>query len=176
MAICEQVTDPRSSKGLVEREVVRVVTPGTVVEPGMLDASRNNYLAAAVLDDGESGFAFVDVTTGEFRAVQFSKGDGHQGILHEIARLTPAELLLPDDTPDNLDVIEGVNVSRLAQWKFEAAAASQVLFDCFEVSTLAGFGIEGQSLAIRAAGAILHYLIDTNASALKLQQFVHRLF
>ncbi len=94
VAICEQVSDPALSKGLVEREVVRVVTPGTVVDPAMLAAKRNNYLAAAVIGRNGLGLAYADVTTGEFACTQIAAADPESALLQELARVQPAELLV----------------------------------------------------------------------------------
>ena len=94
VAICEQVSDPASSKGLVDREVVRLVTPGTVVDPAMLAAKRNNFLAAAVTEKAAVGLAYVDITTGEFAVTQFSAADPEQALQEELARVGPAEILV----------------------------------------------------------------------------------
>ncbi len=93
VAICEQLSDPSASKGLVERDVVRVVTPGTVFELSLLDHKSNNYLAAVVIDGAEAGLAYVDVTTGEFATTQLPIG----GLAAELDRLSPAEVLAPED-------------------------------------------------------------------------------
>ncbi len=94
VAVCEQVSDPALSRGLVEREVVRMVTPGTVVDPAMLAAKRNNFLAAAVVGRGAAGLAYVDITTGEFAVTQFSAADPELALQQELARVGPAELLV----------------------------------------------------------------------------------
>src|SRR5262249_27332319 len=94
VAVCEQVSDPALAKGLVEREVLRVVTPGTVVDPGMLAAKRNNFLAAAVLGRDVVGIAWADITTGEFACAQFSAANPEAALLQELARVQPAEALI----------------------------------------------------------------------------------
>ncbi|HKB49197.1 MAG TPA: hypothetical protein VKC57_15935, partial [Ktedonobacterales bacterium] len=94
VAVCEQVSDPALAKGLVERAVMRVVTPGTVVDPAMLAAKRNNYLAAAVLGRDALGLAYADVTTGEFACTQVAAADPEAALLQELARVQPAELLV----------------------------------------------------------------------------------
>src|SRR3990172_6900447 len=180
VAICEQIgSEP--IKGLFPRRVTRVVTPGTVIEPGLLTEARNNYLAAIVVDGTRGGLAFVDITTGQFTAAQFEspssagRGAGGEGdvlaiLRHELTRLSPAELLIPDGA-SNLHaerLISILSPTSLPQYKFDPAANRQLLLDHFGVSTLAGFGIEHQLLAIRCAGAILHYLKDTRPNALNL--------
>ena len=170
VAICEQVGG-EAVQGLFRREVVRVVTPGTVVEPGLLDAARNNYLAAlAVAPDGSrAGLAHVDITTGEFAAVAIQSADLWATVRHELMRLRPAELLAPDSQPP-VPGLDGVIYPRttLAAWKFDPGNARNVLLDHFKVSTLAGFGIDHQPLVIAASGAILAYLKDTQPAALNL--------
>ncbi|MBI3762317.1 MAG: DNA mismatch repair protein MutS, partial [Chloroflexi bacterium] len=187
VAICEQVGD-EPVKGLFPREVTRVVTPGTVVEPGLLSETRNNYLAALVFDakpgdaTGRAGFAYADITTGEFAAAQFQSSDIAQFIRHELARLRPAELLVPDEgrfEPQSRDPATaggaggreentGGNRTPLPAWKFELEQARQTLLDHFQSASLAGFGLDGLPLAIRAAGAIIQYLREAQPGALNL--------
>ncbi len=166
VAICDQV-GREPVNGLMPRKVVRVVTPGTIVEPGMLPEKRDNYLAAVVSADGLAGLAYIDITTGQFCAAQFTGTDAPEQVRHELARLAPAELLLPDDAGD-LHAKNSMHETRLPAWKFDPEASRQVLYDHLHVSTLAGFGIEGLPLAIAAAGAIVHYLRETQAAALQL--------
>jgi DNA mismatch repair protein MutS len=133
----------------------------------MLPEKRDNYLAAVVSADGCAGLAYIDITTGQFRAVQFTGADAGEQVRHELARLAPAELLLPEDAGD-LHAEDGIHQTRLAACKFEPAASRQALCDQLQVSTLAGYGIEARPLAIGAAGAIVHYLRETQATALQL--------
>ena len=102
VAVCEQVSDPALAKGLVEREVLRVVTPGTIVDPAMLTAKRNNFLAAAVLGRDAVGIAYADVTTGEFACAQFAAPQPELALVQELARVQPAELLIETTTPERL--------------------------------------------------------------------------
>lgn len=168
VAICEQTTPP--GKGLVEREVTRIVTPGTVVEPGLLEGRANNYLAGFVSNERYAGLAFTDVTTGEFAAIEL---EGVQA-LAELERLDPAELLLPRSQPAPNVEIKAITKLDDAHW--EAKPARRTLLDHFEVRTLEAFGCEGKPLAIAAAGAIIAYLRDTQPDALanltRLQSFV----
>src|SRR6266849_3092968 len=137
VAICEQVST-QAVKGLFRREVVRVVTPGTIVEPGLLDAQRNNYLAALVVaSSGDRfGLAHVDITTGEFAATQAHGADAAVAIRIELLRLRPAELLLPEGDPPAA-ALEGVDVPRttVPTWKFEAGHARNILLDHFHVAS-----------------------------------------
>jgi DNA mismatch repair protein MutS len=155
VALCEQMS-AQPVNGLMPREVIRVFTAGTVIEPGMLDAGRNNYLAAVIQEENRAGLAYVDITTGEFATTQlFSRRD----LLEELARLAPAELLVPDSDFTLND--QARTVSKLPDFRFETGTARQVLLRHFQVSTLEGFGCERKPLAARAAGAILHYLQET---------------
>src|SRR5947209_20463907 len=94
VAVCEQTSDPALSKGLVEREVIRVVTPGTVIDPAMLAAKRNNFLASVVVGRDAVGIAYVDITTGEFAVTQFSTPEPELALQQELARVGPAEVLV----------------------------------------------------------------------------------
>src|SRR6185436_7550817 len=167
VAICEQV-GTEAIKGLFQREVVRIVTPGTVVEPALVPADRNNYLAALVVADSRAGLAHVDITTGEFAVTHIQSSDVWAAARHELIRLHPAELLLPEDSLQ--PALEGVPCARtpLAVWKFDAAQARNMLHDHFKVASLAGFGIEQNPLAISACGVIVQYLKETQPSALNL--------
>jgi DNA mismatch repair protein MutS len=159
VAICDQVTPP--GKGLVEREVTRIITPGTVVEPGLLEGRSNNYLASLVIGERTAGLSFADVTTGEFAATELDRAQA----VAELERLAPAELLVPLslDAPP----LEVRAVTRLADEQIELAAARRALLDHFEVATLDAFGCEDRPLAARAAGAIVVYLRDTQPDALE---------
>jgi DNA mismatch repair protein MutS len=169
VAIVEQTSDPKESKGLVAREVVRVVTPGTVTEPALLDERRNNFLAAVTLDDRRAGLAYVDITTGEFAATQFAGEDVERQVLQELARLQPAECLIPDKSAageEGLIRDAGAHVTQWDAWRFDPETARQALLEHFGVSTLAGFGCEGLPQAVRSAGAIVQYLRETQKTAL----------
>ncbi|HFQ92391.1 MAG TPA: DNA mismatch repair protein MutS, partial [Anaerolineae bacterium] len=159
VALCEQI-GAEPIKGLMPREVVRVFTAGTVIEPGMLDAGRNNYLTAVVTEGDRAGLAYADITTGEFATTQI---DGRRPLIEELARLAPAELLLPDSEQTLYEHVK--SVSHLPDWRFEEGNARQTLLRHFGVSSLAAFGCEGKSLATRAAGGILHYLQETQKGA-----------
>ncbi|HEX6819290.1 MAG TPA: hypothetical protein VF120_13010, partial [Ktedonobacterales bacterium] len=102
VAVCEQMSDPALSKGLVEREVIRVVTPGTVIDPAMLAAKRNNYLAAAVLGRDAVGLAYADITTGEFACTQLHAAEPENALLQELARVQPAEVLVEAAAPERI--------------------------------------------------------------------------
>ncbi|RME75007.1 MAG: DNA mismatch repair protein MutS [Chloroflexi bacterium] len=165
VAICEQVgTEP--VKGLMPREVRRVVTPGTVVESTLLADKENNYLAAVVLDGQHAGLAYADITTGEFAATQLDGPDAARLLLNEVVRLQPAEIIAPNQT--SLAPLKPLEIpsSLYEEWRFELEHCRQELQRHFEVATLTGFGLGDKPQAIRAAGAILQYLADTQKAAL----------
>ncbi len=155
VALCEQIGSAPIN-GLMPREVVRIFTAGTVIEPGMLDAGANNYLAAVVSDGERSGLAYADITTGEFATTTV---ENQPTLVEELARLNPAELLVPDNEFTLSDIAK--TVSKMPNWRFELGTTQQTLLRHFEVSSLDAFGCAGKPLAIRAAGAVLHYLQET---------------
>ena len=157
VAICEQLSDPALSKGLVERGVVRVVTPGTVLETALLDHKANNYLAAVCADAELAGIAWVDVTTGEFSAAQFPL----ERLPLELARIQPAEILAPSAAapPAWLNAVPPeITPTSVDPASFNPDIARQTLLDYYGVLSLEPYGIADQPLAVRAAGAIVDYL------------------
>ncbi len=169
VAICEQVGE-QPDKGIFPREVVRVVTPGTIVEPEMLPVSKNNYLCAVFMHDKSAGIAYVDISTGEFATTEIT-GKGISDLVRdELVRIHPAEIIWPDSVPllDSLPCA----VSKFESWHFEAGRCAEKLKEHFKVSQLNGFGLENKQFAIRAAGAILQYLEQTSQQSLKLLQSI----
>jgi len=167
-AICEQVGD-EPVNGLMPREVVRIVTPGTIVEPGLLPGDRNNYLAALVIEDSRAGVAYADITTGEFGTTEIAGADIRNAVRAEINRLRPAEVLVPDSLTE-AELGNGFPGFQTAwpAWRFEPGRCENNLRTHFEVASLDGFGLRGHSLAVRAAGGILQYLRETQPAALNL--------
>ena len=161
VALCEQI-GTETVNGLMPREVVRVFTAGTVIEPGMLEAGRNNYLVAVLVEHDRAGLAYADITTGEFAVTEVN---GRRRLSEELDRLSPAELLLPDNEMGLNGASSVKTITRLPNWRFEEGAAEQTLLRHFGVSSLAAFGCAGKSLAIRAAGAMLYYLQETQKGA-----------
>ncbi|MDH5607179.1 MAG: DNA mismatch repair protein MutS, partial [Anaerolineae bacterium] len=168
VAVCEQVGDTPVN-GLMPREVVRTITPGTVVEPSLLASDANNYLAAVVMGEDAAGVAYVDITTGEFAATELNSEDILSVIKGELNRLHPAEILLPDtfDLDTHNNGIPGYKTVWPA-WRFEPGRTSEAVLNHFQAASLDGFGFRGKDLAVRAAGAILQYLKDTQPRALEL--------
>ena len=165
VAICEQVGD-QPAKGIFPRKVVRVVTPGTIIEPGLLPGDSNNYLTSIVLDDSHAGIAYVDITTGEFAVTEMDVSSDMASLRAELTRLRPAEII----HPDNLILPSGIpgHLTPWPAWRFEPGKCQEMLLSHFGAATLDGFGLQGMSLAIRAAGGILQYLRETEGAALAL--------
>lgn len=158
VAICEQLTQP--GKGLVERDVIRVVTPGTVVEPNLLESKRNNYLASLIVERDLAGIAYVDISTSEFATTQLRR----EGILPELERLQPSEILVGQDATNGSAL--PCTASRLDEYWFELEVARETLLEHFGVSTLEGYGCASLPLAVRAAGALVHYVKETQKATL----------
>ncbi|MDH5508217.1 MAG: DNA mismatch repair protein MutS [Anaerolineae bacterium] len=165
VAICEQVGD-QPVDGLMPRQVVRIVTPGTIFEPGLLPGDANNYLASVVVEDGRAGVAYVDITTGEFAAAELAGEDIDLVVRAELTRLRPAETLLPD-TLAAQNNYPG-HVTALPAWRFESGRCQEAIKAHFEVAALDGFGMKDKPLAVCAAGGILQYLKTTQPAALSL--------
>jgi DNA mismatch repair protein MutS len=165
VAICEQVGE-QPTKGLFPREVIRVVTPGTVVEPGLLNSSRNNYLVSLVIREDRAGIAYVDITTGEFATTELH-GEDLPGLARaELTRLNPAEVLLPESLAST-NGFPG-HPTHWPDWHFESGRCQQTLLAHFQVASLDGFGLRGLPAAIQAAGAIIQYLQEAQPSSLNL--------
>ena len=165
VAICEQMGDT-PVRGLFPRQVVRVVTPGTVVEPGLLPGDSNNYLAAVIFEGNRAGVAFADVSTGEFAATEIAAADRRTALRLELSRLKPAEVLVSE--PSAGDLGWDGHVTLQPDWRFELQRTEERLREHFGTSTLAGFGLQDRPLATRAAGALLAYLGETQEAALPL--------
>ncbi|OKP03136.1 DNA mismatch repair protein MutS [Xenorhabdus eapokensis] len=162
-AICEQVGDPATSKGPVERKVVRIVTPGTVTDEALLQERQDNLLAAIWHDNQGFGYATLDITSGRFRVSEMSD---HDSIAAELQRTRPAELLYPE-TFEHMALIERCHgLRRRPMWEFELDTARQQLNLQFGTRDLIGFGVEKATLALRAAGCLLQYVKDTQRTTL----------
>ena len=168
VAICDQVEDPRKAKGIVKREVTRVVSPGTFTDPAYLDAREPAFLAAVCRPSAQTvGLAFLDVSTGEFAAAEFHGPQAGMALAAELAVLRPREVLAPDGADvDDLTALTTARVTRAAEWTFDRTAAREALCAQLGVATLAGHGLERAGAAVSAAGAVVTYLRDTQRSEL----------
>jgi DNA mismatch repair protein MutS len=162
VAICEQIGDPSKSKGPVERQVVRVVTPGTVTDEALLEERRDTLLAAALRDGERFGLAWLDLAGGRFTVLE---GIGSDALAGELERLKPAELLLSEE--QEAAASNSGAVTRLRPpWHFDLDSSTRLLATQLGTRDLAGFGCADRPLAVRAAGALLQYVRDTQRSAL----------
>lgn len=163
VVICEQIGDPATSKGPVERQVVRIITPGTISDEALLDEHRDNLLAAVLGDERLFGLAVLDITSGRFSVQEIN---GWENLLAELERLNPAELLIPDDWPQGLPAEKRKGSRRRAPWDFDRDSAFKSLCQQFGTQDLKGFGCENLTLAIGAAGCLLSYAKETQRTAL----------
>jgi DNA mismatch repair protein MutS len=164
VAICEQIGDPATAKGPVERKVVRVVTPGTVTDSALLDERRDTLLAALLREGEQFGLAWLDLGAGLFTVMQ---GSGESALGAELERLRPAELLVPQHTQAERSGLAGVAAVRgRPPWHFELSSASRLLADQLGTLDLKGYGADHLPLALGAAGALLQYVRDTQRTAL----------
>ncbi|MCL2352806.1 MAG: DNA mismatch repair protein MutS, partial [Firmicutes bacterium] len=167
VAICEQTEDPRFTKTLVKREVIRVVTPGTVTDQKMLDESRNNYIMCVYEDKNGFGLAACDVTTGEFAAASFPAGEIGR-LFDEVARFYPAEMITNEafSGRQKVESLFRLKPSVYHSWAFYPANAYKKLTGHFNVLNLSGFGVAENSREAAAAGALLEYLEETQKNGL----------
>jgi DNA mismatch repair protein MutS len=189
VAICDQMEDPRLAKKLVKREVTRVVTPGTAIDAQVLEPRANNYLAATAERDGAVGLAFADLSTGDFRATELRGANPRARCAEELERMRPSELLFPasqtvhssfgfgtedsglkdlgrSTAANHTLEIPPLTRTPLDDWVFSKEYAARLLREHFRVATLAGYGLEENPRAIGAAGAILHYVRETQRGSL----------
>ena len=172
VAICEQTEDPKKAKGLVRREVVRVVSPGTLTDAGYLESRESAFLMAIAPDSGRSGYgaALLDLSTGEFTTTEYAGPDARQALADELVILQPREILVPtgSEEPGALasELRLTARVTPADEWTFESESARRALVDQLRTQRLDGFGLEGHIPAIRAAGALVQYLKDTQKADL----------
>ncbi len=169
VAICEQLEDPAATKGMLQRGVVRIVTPGTVFEEGMLEARRNTWLAAVHVEDAVAGLAWADCSTGEFRVTEVSRHE----LMDVLSRLGPAEVLVSESRlgrdPEALKALElalGFPVTPWGDWAFAKVESRRALLEQLKAASLEAFGCEDLVAGLQAAGALLAYLKDTQRGAL----------
>lgn len=166
VAICDQIGDTPVD-GLMPREVVRVISPGTILESSLLQGDGNNYLACLVLEESRAGIAYVDITTGEYYVTEIQDDNPEDLAQAELLRLNPSEILIPESLEFQANGLPA-HLTHFPDWRFEEDRCINVLQNHFQVKTLDGYGVRGFPYAIRAAGAILQYLEGNRAEALKL--------
>ncbi len=161
VAICDQMEDPASAKGIVRREVTRIITPGTVLEENVLESARNNFLAGVCRQGGVFGLALLDLSTGTF---WIEEGAGLAALQDNLMRYAPAECIIPEALREDplfgtwLSGASGTMLSPYDDWTFEKDAALDLLTRHFGVHSLTGFGCDGCTAGVGAAGAVLHYV------------------
>lgn len=183
VAICEQTEDPKYAKGVVRREIVRVVSPGTVIESSLLDQKSNNFLVAVnpevykykseEKNEIKLGVAAVDLSTGEFSITEITDDFNFQKLSAELERLNPKECLLPSEIANETSILyrickrDSTVIYPVEDYQFEYETAKNILLEQFKTSSLSGFGCEGLYLGVGAAGAILAYLKETQKANLE---------
>ncbi|MGM0643618.1 MAG: DNA mismatch repair protein MutS [Thermodesulfobacteriota bacterium] len=169
VAVCEQVEDPAQVKGLVKREVVRVVTPGMIINESLLDSKSNNYLLSVCKKDGTAGIAYLDISTGAFFATEqnLEKGRIPAPLLDEVLRVNPSEILLPEHFKDDpgakrlLQTLSGSEPNFVNRNFFSFSGAKERLCETFSTRSLKGFGCDGFTSGLCAAGAVITYVRET---------------
>jgi len=182
VAVCEQVGSAERGRGLIDRDVTRVVTPGTVTDPTMLDSDRNTFIAAVAVNGVRAGIAYADLSTGEFAATEIfsvTSDEVRAAASRELLRLSVVEVLLPSrresaaEDGDGQWLLSDVALSRTDSWHWKTDRATETLLQHFAVESLDGFGVSEKPCAIQAAGALLAYLADTQRSALAQINALH---
>jgi DNA mismatch repair protein MutS len=181
VAICEQVEDPKAARGLVKRDVLRVVTPGAVMQSTALVGKENNFLAGLCGTSEGLGLAVIDVSTGEFKLTEFTGAQANRRAADELQRLMPRELLTPAAWEIDAPALPGIEarpwqVTPREDWRFDAELAYQRLTQHFGTHSLEGFGCEDARLAVTAAGVVLEYLQETQRAALTHIQGLSRYY
>ena len=167
VAICEQVEDPKTAQGVVKRDVVRVVTPGTVVEPGLLSDKESSYICSIHVDRNDVGFAVIDLSTGDFHITELRGVDSAVALRNEFSRWEPKEVVVQERLADSqlikdlLGADPKAMLTKIEDWVFEQDYCLRQLIEHFEVQSLDGFGCASRPLAIIAGGALLHQLQKT---------------
>lgn len=162
VVLCEQVGDPATSKGPVERAVARIITPGTISDEALLDEEKDNLLVALHTDKEHYGIAWVDIASGRFQILEV---EGREALLSQLARLKPAELLVSEDL-SGVDALNQAHIRRRPPWEFEFDGATRLLTQHFQTKDLSGFGCLHLKKALCAAGALMQYLKYTQRAAL----------
>lgn len=179
VAVCDQLEDPKFARGIVKRDVTEVVTPGVTLNDKLLENKKNNYLAAIYIKDNFAGFAFSDISTGEFYTSEISLSE----LKEQIENISPTEILYPKrDKEILLKIISSLNIekpvlTKIDDWVFSFDFGYEILIKHFKTTSLKGFGIESMKLAVVAAGAVLNYFLDTQKANLshirKISKYDH---
>lgn len=176
VAICEQTEDPSQAKGIVKREVIRIITPGTVISQNMLKETENNYIASIFSAGEKIGFSYCDVSTGEIYAADMPAGDSFETLLNELVKIHASEILINEDAPLDMDEIRLVTeafFNPLDRGYYSERAVSDAVLRQFKVKALLGLGLEEDSASLYALGALLLYLHETQKNSLEHITWLH---
>ncbi|MBP7792210.1 MAG: DNA mismatch repair protein MutS [Candidatus Goldbacteria bacterium] len=177
VAICEQMEDPKTAKGLVKREIIKIITPGTIIEEDNLDRKNNNYLLSFYLDEKSIGISYIDVSTGEFIILEINGCDNFDKLIDVIININPAEILIPESYKENKiymkNIIERLKLDKeklfinfYADWNFQYDVAYSKIKEHFKILSVESFGIQEKSVSLIPAGALLIYLYETQKTVL----------
>ena len=161
VAICEQVEDPSEAKGIVERDVVRIITPGTLIDTNLLDDKKNNYLASLYVSVGGCGLTYVDISTGEFFCTEITEQEKEQKIIDEITKIGPTEIIyFVDGELHDMGIMESMNkrfnvyISEYYSWAFEKDYSINQIKEQFNVMYIEGLGFHSNHIGIRSTGSL----------------------
>ena len=170
VAICEQMEDPALAKGLVERSVIRVITPGTVIESKILDSGKNNYLVSIYYTSGGIGFSYADISVGSFVTGELYGSHASTDLLDELSRIAPTEIIANEALFEETALVKQIRafyyLEKQPEIRYHTGQCEELLSKHFHVASLHGYGLAGKKFAISAAGALLHYLEDTQKNSL----------
>ncbi|MFP4465696.1 MAG: DNA mismatch repair protein MutS [Candidatus Goldiibacteriota bacterium] len=177
VAVCEQVEDPKTAKGIVKRDVVKIISPGTIFEESALDRKSNNFILSLYFSVSGSAIAYIDISTGEFYAAETGSGENYDAVIDEIEKVMPSEVLIPEayleDKKLNENIVNRIKgssgrifINPCSSWNFSTDAAKEKLKDHFGVESLDSFGIESKDAVISAAGGLLAYIYETQKTML----------
>jgi DNA mismatch repair protein MutS len=171
VAVCEQVEDPALAKGIVRREVVQIITPGTISNGTMLNEKENNYLASVYMDDSGLGFSYCDISTGEWYVTELPLPNAREALYNELARIGTREIIIPPNLQESWDLEElkqatGAYLSLLDSSYYQKDPMIQTIYSHFQIKSLTGLGLGELSSGLFALGALLKYLLETQKQGL----------
>ena len=173
VAICEQVEDPSVAKGIVKREVIKIITPGTVIDPSMLKEKENNYIMAVLFHEEGIGVSYADISTGDLRATEFIETNAFSNFLNEIAKVNPREIIINQDSYGDLAIQIEINavcshayITKFDGWAYKIDYGITTLKNHFQLLSLEGLGLQDHPLSIGATGALLTYLDQTHKKSI----------
>jgi len=173
VAICEQVEDASEAKGIVKRDVIRVITPGTLIDTNLLEDKKNNYLAALYISDIGCGLSYADISTGQFMCTEITEGEISQKLIDEISKIEPTEIIyFIEEGSNHNKLIESIKkrfstyISKYEPWAFEKEYAVSQVKDQFNISAIEGLGFHLNHLGIQSTGSLIHYLKSTQKRSL----------